>query len=321
MEGIADNLGSEEYTFERFDRGKLNDLATLYYSVYGCKPQINYLFKKYDTIYTGLQYIGYVAYDREGEPVAFYGVIPCFVKYNDQIVLAAQSADTMTHPGYRYKGLFEKLATITFDLCRASDIAFVFGFPNQNSYYGLLKLGWKMTETMEMFCLTVTTFPLESFCSKIKWFKSIYRHYVDSILQKYFFSREGLPNSSISDNYGGIYRDKEYLRYKTYSPSRVIRIGKAMVWIKIKNGLVIGDVDMANWGEKEFDLMMGQIKRIARWLGTSQILFQTSPGTTLHTLFAKRFPNTATFPILFLDFGTNIPLSRLKFTFADIDVF
>src|SRR5438034_2989493 len=79
---------------------------------------------------------------------------------------------------------------------------------------------------MKMFFLIVTTFPLESFCSKIKWFKSIYRHYVDSILQKYFFSREGLPNSSISDNYGGIYRDKEYLRYKTYSPSRVIRIDR-----------------------------------------------------------------------------------------------
>src|SRR5205085_10256014 len=112
---------------------------------------------KYNTAYTSAEYVGYVAYNTQGIAVAYYGVVPCILQCGDEKILSAQSADTMTHPGFRYKGMFVELSNITFDLCKKSGIKIVFGFPNQNSYHGAVhKLGWKMTDTMECFMIPVS---------------------------------------------------------------------------------------------------------------------------------------------------------------------
>src|SRR3954451_14581346 len=144
MEDINDNV-----KIERLDFSRLKDLEALHKAVYGCLPPNNYFQKKYDTSYTGTSYIGYIAYNKEKFPIAYYGVMPCHIQYKNEIILSAQSGDTMTHPMYRYKGMFVELSRMTFELCKASGIKIVFGFPNQNSYHGAIhKLGWTMTEQM-----------------------------------------------------------------------------------------------------------------------------------------------------------------------------
>ena len=93
--------GEKEYRIERFDESRIGDLEKLYAAVYKKKSPPSYFLKKYDTAYTGISYIGYIAY-KENLPIAFYGVIPCFIQYENRLILSAQSADTMTHPGHRY---------------------------------------------------------------------------------------------------------------------------------------------------------------------------------------------------------------------------
>jgi hypothetical protein len=311
--------GNREYSIVRLDEKKLNDLEILYKAVYRQKLSKNYLFKKYDTIYTGAQYIGYIAYDSENIPIAYFGVIPCFIQYNDQIVLSAQAADAMTLAEYRHKGFFVELAKNTFDLCRAAEIQLVFGFPNQNSYHGLIhKLGWKMTEYMERFIIPVNSFPLESLSQHFGWSKRVYKKYTKWILHKYFLPEQGLSNSVVAEGFGGVYRDDHYLKYKSYSDTQVIKTGNAKVWMKIQNGLIIGDLHIT---EHDFDAVIKSIKKIAKRLGTANIFFQLSPGTQLHTLFTKKYTPMPSFPIIFLDPGASIPLNKLKFSFADIDIF
>jgi hypothetical protein len=317
METTSKEIG---YSIKRLDKNRLKDLAVLYTAVYNCRASKNYFLKKYDTSYTGVENVGYIAYDQGKKPVAFYGVIPCFIQYENQIILAAQSADTMTHPSHRCKGLFKKLATITFDLCRMSGIAFIFGFPNQNSYHGLLSLGWEKMETMERFVIPVNSFSLESLLYKRKWTRWLYKYYAAKVLKKYFYSLEGLPNSIADDKWGRVYRDEKYLYYKTYTSSEVIKIGESKIWIKFQNGLVIGDAEMV-YNDKEFDKVMNEIKKIAKRLGISQICFQASPGTCLYNLFARKYNSFLSFPILFLDLSSDLPLSKIKFTFADMDIF
>src|SRR4051812_37139083 len=111
-----------EFSIVRLDANKLKDLEILYKAVHHQKLSKSYLLKKYNTAYTGAQYIGYIAYDREKIAVAYFGVIPCFIQFNDRIILSAQAADAMTHPEYRYKGFFVELAKKTFDLCRTTGI-------------------------------------------------------------------------------------------------------------------------------------------------------------------------------------------------------
>lgn len=319
MENINSNTQGGEFHIKRLDKSKLKDLVFLYRAVYGSVPEKEYFVKKYDTAFTGSQYIGYIAYNLADIPIAYYGVIPCFLEYGGKTMLSAQSADTMTHPQYRYRGMFVQLAKMTFDLCKEKGILVVFGFPNQNSYHGLTSnLGWQVTENMERFVIPVRSFPLESLAKYSEWTKWIYKKYIQLALRKHLLTQNGLLNSSIVDGFAGVYRDNDYLQYKTYSKTYVIKIGNAKAWIRIKNGLAIGDLELEN---QNFNLVMESLKKIAGRLGVTQLSFQVSPGTRLHSLFAKEFEPIPSFPVGFKNLGARIELDKVKFTFADIDIF
>src|SRR6201996_4502952 len=151
---MSETIEKSELVIERLSKKNLSDLDKLHYEVYKKRQPAGFFEKKYDTAYTGVQHLGFIAYNENHNPIAFYGVIPCFIRYKDKLILAAQSADTMTHPKYQFKGLFIKLANITFDWCREEGVSFVFGFPNQNSLHGfLVKLKWQMTETLSCYVI------------------------------------------------------------------------------------------------------------------------------------------------------------------------
>src|SRR4051812_11835714 len=132
---------AKPYTTHRLGLNNIADMDWLHKAVYGHKRPPKFFLNKYNTAYTGAGHVGYLVYNQQQEPVAFYGVIPTLVWYNGKTILAAQSADTMTHPEYRNMGLFKQLANLTYALCRQEGIRFVFGFPNQNSLPGFIKLG------------------------------------------------------------------------------------------------------------------------------------------------------------------------------------
>jgi len=313
------NVETREYRIDRLDKKNLKDLALLHSEVYGTPVDENYFFRKYDTAYTALENVGYIAYNMEEKPVAYYGVIPCFIRYKDEVMLAAQSADTMTHPKHRYKGMFVDLSNKAFDLCRQLGIRLVFGFPNQNSYHGAVtKLGWKMTESMTCFIIPVKTLPLESAARKIR-ISGIYRQYARLVLRKRLLPSNGTSSSVIADGFAGVLRNEEYFAYKTYNPSRILRIDDAKIWISNRPGMLIGDMENVN--ETNFEVVISKLKGIARTLGIQQIQFHCSPGTTLHRLFSQEFETTPSYPELFQDFGSSVPPEKIKFTFADIDIF
>jgi len=308
-----------EYKIIRLDEKNLSDIEKLYIAIYMKKPPADYFKKKYNTAYTGVSNIGFIAYNKENLPIAYYGVIPCFIQYTDKIILAAQSADTMTHPGYRYKGLFVELSNMCFDLCRRNGINLIFGFPNQNSYHGAVhKLGWKMTETMDYFVIPVKCVPLEHLTSRFKFLKKLHERYIKLMLHKYLITERGLANSVTSDGYAGIYRNKQYLLYKAYNRTMVIKIDKSKVWFKINNGLLIGDIELA---ENSFDKLISKVKKLAGKLGIREIYFHACKHTSLYNLFVEHFDAIPSFPVLFQDFESGLPLEKIKFTFADIDIF
>ncbi|HEY1164660.1 MAG TPA: hypothetical protein VGE90_05815, partial [Chitinophaga sp.] len=104
MENPRNQDIAREYKIVRLDNDNLADLEQLYEAVYGRRVRAGFYKDKYNTAYTGISCIGYIAYRLQNEPVAYYGVIPCFISHAGGRILAAQSADTMTHPGHRYKG-------------------------------------------------------------------------------------------------------------------------------------------------------------------------------------------------------------------------
>ncbi len=311
--------GSADFRVERLSGGNLPDLGLLDKAVYGVdRPGYSFQ-KKYATAYTGAQYLGYLAYNGQNEPVAYYGVMPCRLQYKDRILLAAQSGDTMTHPAYRNKGLFVKLCQLTVELCRREGVKLLFGFPNQHSYPGLVnKLGWTTTGAMECFCVSVAAVPLAALSSRFTFLKRSYLAWCTARRKGRLLPLRGVPSSAVDATSGGVYRDDAYLNYKTYSSTQVIRIGKAKAWIRIGQDLVLGDLSLEG---QDFGETIVALKKIAAGLGLRRIYFHSSTGTPLHRLFAARYPVTPSFPVIFRDLDSGIPLEQLKFTFADIDIF
>ena len=313
-----ENTG-EPYKIERVDANKLQDLETLYTAVYKVNLPIGFYLKKFDTSFTGVDYVGYVAYSQDGMPIAYYGVFPCLMQYKDEMILAAQSGETMTHPAYRYKGLFVILSRMTFALCRSLGIKLLFGFPNVNSYPGMVgKLGWLMTDTMDRFAIPIRTIPLARLFGRSGWAMPIYKRYIEWILQKYTRDQPGLTNDLLAQGYGGIYRDHRYWQYRAYSPTRVIRIGNSLAWIRVRSDLIIGDMHVEG---PDFGKAIKILRKIAGRLGVRKISFLVSPGTSIHTLFKGSYSSIPSFPVLFQDLGSGIPLHDIKFTYSDIDIF
>jgi Acetyltransferase (GNAT) domain len=313
------NTETKDYTIARLHKNNLKDLVQLHSEVYAVPPQNDYFLKKYHTAYTGVENVGFIAYNKDNLPIAYYGVLPCFIQSGNEIILAAQSADTMTHPAYRYKGMFVELSNITFDLCRSIGINLIFGFPNQNSYHGAInKLGWKMTGAMDCFIIPVNSWPLQSISKKFR-LQNLYGKYHKFILKDKLTSQQGIESSVLSDGFAGVCRNTDYINYKAYSPTKVLKIGDSKIWISTKYALVIGDMESVD--ESNFDAVISQLSTLAKKLGISQMQFHSNAGTSLHALFASRYKPSPSFPTLFQDFGSVIQPEKIKFTFADIDIF
>jgi len=311
---------AKTYTTERLSASNIADLAVLNTAVYGREPTPGFFQKKYDTAYTGATHVGFIAYNLQHMPIAFYGLVPTLLWHNGSTILAAQSVDTMTHPDYRGLGLFVKLAEQTYSICEAEGIRLIFGFPNQNSFPGLAnRLEWQFLEVMVRFKVPVKTrLPFEKIANKFTVLMPIYQHYQKWILKDHLVQQYGVANSVLDDGYDGVYRDAQYLKYKTFTGTSVIQIGEARLWIKLQNGLHIGDIE--NIGD-DFENTMQQLIALARKLGIGEIHFQVSPQTKLYSLFSKHYPEHPSYAIGFKDLGAGISIENIKFTFADIDIF
>jgi hypothetical protein len=316
---MSDTIKLNGYCIERLGKQNVGDLDKLHRVLYSRRHPAEYFEKKYDTSYTGVQHVGYIAYNEKRDPIAFFGVIPCFIRHEHELHLAAQSADTMTHPNYSFKGLFLHLATMTLELCREEGIVLVFGFPVQSALHSfMVKLKWQMTEMMDCYIVPVSIIPVERIIKKLPFTKRLYHRYQEKVLKDYLVDAHGTENSILKDGFAGVNRNAHYLRYRGYHKTYVIQIGASLLWVKVRNGLVIGDI---NCNPKDFDDMMEKLQKLALRLGVHRILFHTSHQTQLASMFAERYEAVPSHYVLFKDLGSKIPLDKVKFTYADVDLF
>lgn len=308
------------YRFEKIADSNLTDLKIIYKTVFGKKYDDEEILKKFDTRYLGVTHFGYIAY-YQNKPVAFHGAIPVQMKYKNQVELAAQYGDAMTVKAHVGKGLFTKLGKLTDAQLESNGIQFVWGFPNQNSEYGYLNnLNWKYYESIKGYKIKTTAFPFEKLARKIKFTSKLY----DTTILKAFskFQTDKIISGSVflNDDAVSIHRNDAYYRYKTFSNNFTIEINETLFWIKINNGLLVGDVQMQTL--EKFDVALQTLKEIAAKTGIKEIVFQASPNTLLsHIMEPRALEKFDSWKVGFKNFNSNFPLKNLKFTFGDLDTF
>ncbi|GAA4386358.1 hypothetical protein GCM10023153_00030 [Ornithinibacter aureus] len=84
--------------------------------------------------------------EDDGRLVGQYALWPVRLAVGSEVLLGAQSLDTMTHPDYRGQGMFTTLAKEAMTFAADRGVEVLFGFPNSASYPGFVtKLDWDHT--------------------------------------------------------------------------------------------------------------------------------------------------------------------------------
>jgi hypothetical protein len=306
-----------DYKAVRLNENNLKDFLTVFNEVHHNNYNLDYFSKKFDTHYTGLNFVGYLAYHVESnEPAAFYGVFPVLIKHKGKTILAAQSGDTITSPKHQRKGLFIFLANLTIELAKDNGVKFIFGFPNENSAPGFYnKLKWEMDHYLLRYYFKTNAFPYSKLFKKIGIIK-LYQALIKSITKTYSSGLKLTINND-DDSYM-IARDANYIKYKQFGLNYFATIDGVNFWFKTDNGLHIGDFYLPE--EANHERLKKALQKLAKLTGQNQVLFYTSEHSFNASLWNKIAEPTKDITCCFISLDGN-KYKPLAFTFVDRDTF
>ncbi len=311
----------DEYKFERLTFSRIPDLHRIFRESGKKHTNLEEFILKYDTKYTGIEYVGYIAYHKDTlQPAAYYGVIPQLAFDGENTILIAQSADTITHPKHQRKGLFTVLAKMTYKLAKEEGIHFLFGIANENSFPGFIKkLNWTYHSNIKVYEIKSFMIPVSQLFRTNEVLKSIYKYWVRFILL--FYKKE----SDISgfqyffrDQYGIKY-DGNYYKYKKYSDKYVLKICKHKIWLKFEGSLKIGSFEKLD--TNAYNCFTRKLKILAFITGIKKIRYQESSNKRECDSYLKSFSFHEGLPLIFLNLSNKYHPEELVLTFADFDTF
>jgi hypothetical protein len=314
------NTVEEPYRFERITPGSYPHLVTLMRRCFGIEVPLERIRAKFNTSSFGAADIGYLAFAPSGSVAAYYGVFPVRVRSHGEILLAAQSGDTMTDPEHQKRGLFIKLAKLTYALARNEGVRFIFGFPNENSFPGFQnKLDWKFAGRLREFRLRQTTIPLCEIAGRFGKLQPAYDAFVAHRLARYTLGPEK-EGSAFDDGSGDmLLHDGRFMEYKRTMGAKPIIFGGFAMVVKAHTHLYVGEV--ARIPEDRLTALLGALRRLARRLFCRTIVLTLSPDHWLYTMLAHHMPSVESLPIGYLVLDGSTSPVNLTFGRIDLDTF
>jgi GNAT superfamily N-acetyltransferase len=315
-------LRGTTYRLATVATAELNHLIPLFRDAFaGREPSLEWLQAKYACGVEGVAAFVCVAFDERGTAAGSVGLLPWRVRYGDRTELAGQMVDVATSNEHRGRGLFVALADRTRELCEASGISFLFGFPNEAAYpIWMNKLGYEHLHDLVSYQLPVRTLWGERIARRGGPVGDVFERHVRRALGKIAPVNPVLENSLAADGFACIVHDRTFHAYKaSFGGSQVVELEGGRVWLVIRHGVLIGDLEAAAAAELESAVLA--LKRLARRLGVHQIAFQASKDTRFSPIFAKRSETSQELPVIYRDLGSQIPKEKLRFVFGDLDNF
>lgn len=309
-----------DYHIERITPLHYRHLVRLVRRCFGRSVLLASVAAKYDTSVFGARDVGYMAFTSTGQPVAYYGVFPIVVTVNGLEHLAAQSGDTMTDPDHQGKGLFIRLARMTYDLAEREGIRFVFGFPNDNSYPGFeRKLNWKFSGRLKDLKFRSGALPMCEFASRYPWSRPFYLAFVRPRLQRIEAAPTPGEVAAMAPGPVCVTRSERFLRYKISGGARLVHWEGFTVLIRAEVHLYVGDV--SRFPSEQAGSFKRALRSLARHLGCGRVVMSFSDDHWLYPMVAEVIDPSPGLPIGHLAFTKGLPVDRMSFTRADLDTF
>ncbi len=322
MSERALGIGGTTYRLACVHGPEMAPLVPLFRKVFR-RPDFNlgWLEKKYACQYGGVGGFFCVAFTEGGQAVASFGVLPWPIRFGDRTEIAAQVVDAATDEEHRHRGLFTRLAEMARELCDSAGISFLFGFarPQGGSYQGLVRIGYTHIDDLVEYRLPILTFWVERVARRVGRLHGLYERHLQRTLRAYFPVDPVLDNSLFSEGFAGTHRDRAFHDYKAFAGNRVLAVDGGRVWLKVRRGLLVGDLEASS--EAEMEKAVRVLERLAVRLGIHQILFQSSKGTRFSRFFADRFRPFPCLSVIYQNLRSQIPAEKLRFTFGDLDNF
>jgi hypothetical protein len=310
---------TEEYIFERANSQNIENLSIIFYETKGIDIPLNSIKKKFDTSYTGIDYIGFFAFTQDKKPAAFYGVFPCFLQIENKVVLSAQSGDTITHIDHQRKGLFIKLAKLTYDLAQKEGVKIIFGFPNQNSYHGFVKnLHFHVAGSLQIYRFKSNGLPIYRALHRLKLGR-LYQIFSKIRLKKATSTHDGFIGSIPRADINSGFRNAEFYKYKSYNQSSYFELDGIKIWCRIDANLFIGDISCTS--EIQIEDVVIKLKKFAASLGLDQIIFEVTKDSYWDQMFSKLWLAEEGAPVIYKNLMNADEFLVLEFTSGDVDVF
>jgi hypothetical protein len=310
-------MDTETIYIERLNGENIKDLRYLL-SLYSANRSTEYYLRKYDTGYTGKSYIGFLAYNADRVPLGYYGGIPCKVTNGKESYLACQSADTITNPLSRKKGLFLKLLEKANAMAKEEGLKVIFGFPNANSAHGFFnKSGWTKVGNFNEYFFTYKNLNLYNIFNRNKYTKLFYKLYFFLVYP--FIKTKPLKAPVFKDPTFQIEKSQGYYEYKKFEKSFFVRIGKFKFWCKFEDGIIIGEIE-------EFDpsneiIFFNSLRKLANILGVKKISIICMSDSFFDSILRKTQNPKEGIAIGYLPYDENIKMDKWHFTWSDSDTF
>lgn len=306
----------DQYTIVRLTPDHYEELISLYERCFGVRLKLADIRAKYNTSRFGARDLGYLARSADGSPAAYYGVFCTKVIENGTIIMAAQSGDTMTDPGHQRRGLFMRLAKATYELAKSQGVAFVFGFPNNNSLPGFRdKLGWTFSDHLYDFRLVTRAPPLCELASRYSLLHVPYQLYLQ--LVKGSMKASCAPELALKAAHQ--LRDATFFDYKVLNGGFWARTGRLRAFVHPHVHLYVGDMEFpASYGAED---LKRDLLRLGRRFLARQVVVTLS-GKHPHTELMKQVVQPVqSLPVGYLPLNTGEPTDGMVFTRMDLDTF
>lgn len=303
------------YTFVRINKDHLPLIIALYKEVFKSKITFEELSSIFNTEIFGKYTIGYLAVADNGETAGYYGVFPMKASINGKTHLVAQSGATMTSVNHQKKGLFTKLAQLTYEAAKNEGVKLIFGFPNENSYPGFKnKLNWIFEENLCKVEIKYFNIPICEISSKIGFVRSLYLAYLKKRLQSYIID----SNQVVFDN-EFIIKDSEFLKYKLVRENIwLVEVKGFKILLKAGPHLLIGAVEEFN--DDRIEEFSKTLKNLAALFFARKVVFQLSNNHWLLSMLRDQKIRES-LPVGYFALIDGLELNNLTISFADFDTF
>ena len=308
------------YEYHILSNARLKDVQSLFQEIFSKRVSMEYLQAKYNTSWTGVQNICFLAY-HSGKPVAFYGATPQIFIHQGKQFLVAQAGDSMTLPAHQRKGLHKKLALLSYARMQTLGIRFVYAFHSENTYHSCKKLNWKEGPRMRGFWVKTGTLPWGKVARRLPGLKAWHKRRSARLLKVHTLNNGAEKWSTIPKQVEKMQVDyrSAFFAYKTFTPNAICEFSGARFWIKCESVISVGAVQF----ERLEQLVSGieELKRLGKKLGLPQILFQTTRGSVINEWLESHYTGFDSWLVGYFAFEEGIPFTDWQISFGDLDTF